>query len=365
VLLTVFLGAVAPGCGKVADHVAKNDGDGSGGSDDGGGVAPGEDASDLQHPARADAGAAQGSGGTPGVEPASTGGTAAGGASNGADASSVLDPHAEQRRQLAEGACGLAAKFPCLTVTTDTFEQSASTCRAQTEGDSYARYGTSCWDEWVAYTQCAIDYTNYCPCKDADDTHDFCTINPQVNNFGRACLDQKAALDACEASLDNVGTENGTAGEFFWQAAPNGSCQALSIEEPDSGHTVEGRVQAICTGAPAGGQSCHCSANGYEFYDLVDLTLSGGAYVPWNAADCQDVARQLAAGKCTTQLNCCFRYSQTTLDGTDVDTCGCGSDPSRAGYASCEEFAAAAHGTLVDTCVEWETQGHFPIQPKS
>lgn len=375
-LLRAFiLSATVSACGKTSNDLsaaAANDPRGSSGSHNqdasngmsgnthdagaSGGAGPDASASATSGgaPTTGGSGGASNLGGVP-----STGGS--GGLSNISGAASILDPHAEERRQLAGQACSLGDKFPCLTINSDANGGPGTVypggCLAQTEASSFQRFGTACWEEWAAHMQCGIDRTDYCPCTDG--IKNYCIISPALNDFGNGCLDTKHALDACEKSITDFGTEKGTGGEFYWLMDPGGVCTSRSVEG-----NVVGRVRAECSGSPAGGQNCLCYANDHVVVDLVDLTLNGGAFVPWTADSCRDVAMQLAAGKCTTSLSCCFRYDQKTLGGQTVNTCGCGSDPSRSGYASCDEFAAAANGTRVDACVEWQASGDFPIAPK-
>jgi hypothetical protein len=336
-----------PGCGQVKDvlDTAGNGGargqDGGAESNTGGSFAGGA-------PSGAGSGNvagqnAQGSGGQ--------GGTASGGMGGWPGQEGGLttaDPHAAERRALAEESCNLLTKNPCLTWAglrgddpRPTSEETIARC-VQAVETGYVDYGDRCWDGWVASMECGIARTDYCPCSE-----DGCFFSPQFASFGGRCDAAFAALTTCITAGVTIGTETGRAGDYSWNVNANG-CQAYGAIM--DGPTVVDSLSADCKGPPGGAQECFCNVNGNFLGDQTDAVANGGTYVSWQASDCRDVARQLADGRCADILDCCFTWISTSQSGATIEQCGCGSNPSRIGYESCEAFAASGSATVVDYC---------------
>jgi hypothetical protein len=265
-----------------------------------------------------------------------------------------LDPHAMERKQLAQALCMLVPKNPCLSgiFTMGTFETEDPSfdCPNIVETFEYNQYGSKCWDEWAANAKCGIDRTDYCSC-----TGKGCAPDLANFDFGAACAQTKAALDACGGSrFVASGTETGKGGTCQWRVSESFGC------DTSCGTNSGFYITTLCWGPPNGGQQCECLANLAFLSDYFDDNNHG----LWTATDCQDVGRQLAAGKCSDILDCCFTRSYELSTGAPVQECGCTADPKKAGYATCEALAAAGNGQVVDSCPQYRGGPKtFPVRP--
>jgi hypothetical protein len=314
-------------------------------------------------PSRSGRGGAAGQGGQ------GTGGdggssTASGGAADSdADLSSAggngavlarLDPHATERKELAQQLCGLLDKYPCLTLETGMQVVSpadqATYCQNLTESVEVIVAGNNCWNEWVAQIQCELARTDWCPCTD------YCYFHVWDGDTPSHCTDTKALLDRCEAGNTAFDRVTGKAGTYEWSVEENGTCGGVSVLNP------KGLLEARCTGPANGPQTCSCYVNGVFIGDQAEYVHNGGSFSFWSASDCPDVAQQLAVGKCSDILNCCFTWTyNASPDAGPVEDCGCTADPTQAGYDSCEAMAAAGHGKVIDFCPRYRPDpGSFP-----
>jgi hypothetical protein len=215
-----------------------------------------------------------------------------------------------------------------------THEQKRELCRQATLKSHEAMFGERCFTEWYANAVCAVQYTGYCPCTpDAGR----CPFEPETHDYGPPCAGPAAKLATCALATTGRGTESGNAGAYEWADGDFG-CGVQGLAE----NGVDW-IESACQGTAGGPQMCTCTVNGVPLVDVVRL-LSGGD-TPFYAPDCQNVAAQLAQGRCSNVLDCCYQYDDGLVAG-----CSCGADPQLAGFAGCAELAASVNGTRVDHC---------------
>ncbi len=262
-----------------------------------------------------------------------------------------IDPHASERKELSRQLCGLLDKYPCLTLetglqTVSPADQGAF-CQNLTEASGAL---DACWSEWVDQMQCELARTDWCPCSD------YCHFHAWDGDTPSHCTTTKAALDQCENSYSASGLIKGAAGSYTWGVRQQGTCMASSVLNS------RGSFDAQCSGPAGGPQTCMCFVNGVFLGDQAQYVHNSYYYEQWLASDCEDVARQLAAGKCSDILDCCFTWTyNASPDAGPVEDCGCTADPTQAGYDSCEAMAAAGHGKVIDLCQRYRPNpGSFP-----
>jgi hypothetical protein len=237
--------------------------------------------------------------------------------------------------------CTLTAKFPCLSLEVSgapsgaTLEQKQELCRQATLRSYESTIGDHCFTEWYENAVCAVGYTGYCPCT--PDAGQVCSLTPETHDYGPPCGITALKLEFCARS-EPSGVVEGAAGKYEWFDDERG-CVATGLAR----NGVD-RIESVCSGATGAAQRCTCSANGVQLNDAT-LNLTGGDH-RFFVENCKAVATELASGRCSDILDCCYDFIE---DGF-VEDCVCGSDPRAAGYASCAELAAAQKAVVVDHC---------------
>jgi hypothetical protein len=295
--------------------------------------------------------------GTGAMAAASAGGSAPPSAGGMAAVLDNLDPHAAERKNYIAQLCELTTKYSCVSPVLDVdfetgpTEQRLERCQQELDSIEYQSYGTQCWDEWVANAKCGIARTDYCPCSEND-----CNLYLTNFDFGLPCMQTKQALSACEQKYYTGGTSSGKAGTCQYNLGGGQGCNVACLDDPKNALSVQ------CSGAANGAQSCSCYDNGVFLGDIGQHAALG-AYEFWYGNDCADVAQHMADGECSDILNCCVSWTYTPEgSSTPVDDCGCTADPKQAGYATCEAFAAAGSGKVVDSCWRYQPMpGTFPL----
>lgn len=357
----LVFGDLTAGCGLTSNILTGNDG-AAGASDDSDGGIAGD---------RAD----RGSGGTgsgraggagragSGVPDGGRGSTASGGASprpgeggvSGGDASvDPADPHAAERKKLADSLCGLLEEYPCLYSNLQlTFPdpkasraKQAAQCSQDFQVQAYSLFGDGCFAEWAQEMKCFIGLPRQCPCSGND-----CDVGLPGGQPSR-CPAEEQALNDCwsKSPIGSSGDASGARGTCTWYKDRNGVCGAACMAPaPDPNGAF---LSVTCDGSPSGAQACNCEAAGVPLYDWKpNNSLYGASFY---ADDCPDVGQKMADGACASVLNCCFTWQPVPEPGKQsVQQCSCTSDPKSIGYASCEDLATKGGGQVVDICPQF------------
>jgi hypothetical protein len=353
-LSALLVASAVAACGKTGDTLTSEGRDGAGGSRiDAGDGSVGVDGT----------GSVTGTGGSAGAGGLDgTGGFIGTGSSPGAGgnpndlALNTLDPHADERKRAVHDLCSLLTVYPCLSYSGSIYAPLPSNvgkdlvllCEQEMEWRLYSIFGASCWDEWLANAKCGLARTDYCPCTGND-----CFLTPGDPSFGTACSSSQAALQACGDTRAASGEEIG-ARTCSWRVDSVTGCFTSCSDDPELIDMVK------CQGPPNGAQACTCEVNGVFLGDIAQQ-IQLGYFSSWLADDCQNVARQMATGKCHDILNCCATWMEPATDGGAASQgCGCTADPTQAGIATCDALAKSVNGSVVDVCPQYRPASPFP-----
>lgn len=336
--------ATAAACGETRDVLTSRDGgtsaDGRAGREGGvGGIG----------------GANENAGGNAGQNEGAAGGAGANGEAGTlalADGGeTLLDPHAAERRALAEQLCAPLAEYPCLdgpeiglgsmgSIGISGENHDPTSCAQAVELDGYIR-PPECWDEWVKTTKCLISEPHHCPCVGQACVIEEPGVFQLLPDGGAPCFNDQ--LNACwSAAKYGSGSVTGTRLDCNWYVNPDKtSCQVDCNADPSSFFVAE------CQGLPGGPYSCRVSLNDRE---LIDDISGGEAY--FIVPDCPSIATAMANGRDGVNfVDCCISWQSADPPSS---RCSCTPDPTQAGFSSCAAAAAAGGGEVVDLCPQYE-----------
>lgn len=271
-------------------------------------------------------GSSSGNGGTAGSSGAG-GAPATGGIGVEVDAGSPLvDPHAEERRQLAEDYC---------TACSDGQPDCASKLNVEWFND----IPVDCWDELLASEKCSK--SSGC--------------SPLSGGLigGGACLAERNALGTCIVTKDKYrGEVTGSTTTCQWRRPISGTgCEVVCLPESDVVPWQEFETQ--CSGPPDGPFQCWCALNGRDMSD--SMILNGARFY---MDTCQAAGQLLADGYCHKFVSCCYTFTGGFSADPSATACECTSDPTYGGqFKSCEDLATShTDGKVIDIC-----PGYIPL----
>jgi hypothetical protein len=255
-------------------------------------------------------------------------GTGTGGRIVEADAGSpLIDPHAKERKELAEDYCAACPTGP--------------DCAANLNVQWFNDLPVQCWDELVASERCSKAYDCIPPISGG-------------RLDGGFCFAERSALDACILTGDIYrGSITGSVTTCSWRRLISGSaCEVSCAEDPLRFYDTQ------CSGPPDGPFDCWCALNGRK---LVDSMISNG---PRFFTDtCQAAGQLMADGHCHRFIDCCYTFRGTPEVPLPEQTlCECTSDPTVGGqFKSCEELAVShTDGQVVELCPGYQPYNVVP-----
>jgi hypothetical protein len=266
----------------------------------------------------------------------------------------AVDPHAAERRQLADQYCNLHDKYPCFLTAQELDAPDGravpdtAACSQQTQLDEEMGVPEACWNDWVETMTCLINAPRHCPSNGL-------LLGPLVVDLDALDMSScsNAALEACLAREAQEFMVTGSRFTCYGDTSPQKTACNITCTDPNADAGYE-EFEGNCQGPPSGPFLCNISLNGQALFD--DAIES---FASFYSDDCASVARAMANGGAgVNDVDCCFVW-ETPADASAERNhhCSCTADPTQAGFATCAAAAAAGQGHVVDLCPQYVSKG--------